>query len=203
MSTRIRLAAAAIALAVAGSPALAQGPTFRAGAGEAGRYQLVRVSETRLFLIDTATGQCWSRTPDGDWRDEGNPAQTLAPKPARQAKGPAPTLTLPEKSVEMVVIQREERAIPGSDGSVRIRLGDITGGQALLSVVTAEDDPLLERISVAQGDRVEFAVGKKRYAVHVKELRNLLIGDDFAKLTVAEAPVEGSREKQRPPDREK
>jgi hypothetical protein len=100
----------------------------------------------------------------------------------------------------MTVVQREERAIPGSDGSVRIRLDDITDGQVLLAVVTADGDPLLQRTSVTQGDKLDFTVGKKRYTVHVNELRNLLIGDDFAKITVAEAGAPKTPEKRPPPN---
>src|SRR5205085_9200621 len=92
----------------------------------------------------------------------------------------------------MVVMQREERSIPGSHGSVRIRLGDITDGQVFLSVGTDEEDNLLERTSVATGDTVRFSVGKRKYNIHIDELRNILIGDDFAKLTIAEAPEESA-----------
>jgi hypothetical protein len=87
----------------------------------------------------------------------------------------------------MIVVQREARAIPGSDGSVRLRLGDITDGQVLLSIGTDEEDNLLERTSVAQGDTVRFSVGKQRYAAYIEELRNLAIGDDFAKITITKA----------------
>jgi len=174
--------AATIVLVDMGSHTSAQGTSSRIDGGEVGRYQLMRLSETRLFMIDTATGQCWSWTPDGEWRNEGNPTQVQAQKQC--VKSPPPSLDLPEKSVEMIVIQREDRAIPGSDGSVRIRLGDITEGQALLSVVTADEDCLLERTSVSQGDSVEFSVGKKKYTAHLQELRNILIGDDFARIIV-------------------
>ena len=194
--------AAAIAIAVSDSRGSTQGRPSRTGTGQVGRYQLVTSLDGRIFLLDTATGQCWSRTPGGDWRDEGNPTQTKARKPEQQAKRSAPTLDLPEKSVEMTVVQREERAIPGSDGSVRIQVGDITEGQVLLAVVTG-DDYLLERTSVSQGHKVEFSVGKKRYRVHIKELRNILIGDDFVKITVAEATEGSSPEERRSPEQKR
>ncbi len=190
---------AAFAVAVTGYHVSAQGVTSRAAAGEVGRYQLVRASESHIFLIDTATGQCWGRTLDGDWHDKGNPIQTRG----QQTKVSAPTLNLPETAVEMIVVQREAQAIPGSDGSVRIRLGDITDGQVLMSVVNAADDDLLRRTSVSQGDKVEFSVGKKRYTVHIKVLRNILMGDDFAKVTVAEFSEENTPKKQPSPDAEK
>ncbi|MBI3468560.1 MAG: hypothetical protein HY000_36625 [Planctomycetes bacterium] len=196
-------AAAAIALAGVDRLALAQVSSSRTETKEIGRYQLVRVSEMRIFLIDTATGQCWSRTPDADWRDEGNPTRTADRKRSRQGDRPAASLDLPEESVEMIVVQREERSIPGSDGSVRIRLGDITEGQVLMSVVTDEEDYLLETTSVSQGDTVQFSVGRQKYAAHIEELRNVLIGDDFAKITVTQAPRESSSTARPTPDQDR
>jgi hypothetical protein len=199
MSKRILLVATvAVALVGSSSRTSAQEGPSRSGSSEVGRYQLVRVSENHFFLIDTATGHCWSRTPDADWRDEGNPTKSRDRKLAKASERSVPKLDLPGESVEMVVMQREERSIPGSDGSVRIRLGDITDGQVLLSVGTDDEDKLLERTSVAQGDTVWFSVGKQKYTVHVEELRNILIGDDFAKITVALAREEDTPKVPRP-----
>ena len=194
---------AAIALGLPGGYTSARGTVSRTEVGQIGRYRLVPVLGNHIFLIDTATGQCWSRALDGEWRDEGNPTLSKTRAPAREAKAPAPALNLPEKSVELTVLQREERAIPGSDGSVRIRLGDISDGQVLLTVVSGDESHLLERVSVSQDDKVEFSLGKAKYTVHIKELRNLFIGDDFAKITVAKNPEESSAEKGRSADQER
>jgi hypothetical protein len=116
------------------------------------------------------------------------PAQPQDDPPAKKSKK-APELRLPSKSVSITVIQRDEQEIPGSGGSIRVQLGDITDGQALLAIITNDRKSLLERTSVRQGDTVEFPVGNKKYVVLVKELRNNLVGEDFAKLTISEAPV--------------
>lgn len=197
MNSRILLlaAAAAFALALTGSRAAAQEavkrevkePPAAVENDRIGRYQMAGGWDGCIYVLDTATGQCWMRTPDGSWRDAGNPAKTQPEKSRKKAERTVPKLDLPEKTVEIVVAQREAVEIPGSDGTVRVRLGDITAGQVFLWVVTADDETLLRRTSLAQGDMVEFAVGKKRYTIHVKELRNILIGDDFAKIVVSEA----------------
>lgn len=192
------LVLALAALALAAGRAAAQDAVKEAPAAaedvQVGRYQIVAASDYRVYVLDTATGQCWMRMADGSWRDAGNPAKPKAAKDKRhgkrQAKRPAPKLDLPEKTVEMVVSQRETPAIPGSDGTIRVQLGDITAGQVFLTVTTKDGEPLLRRKSVAQGDTVEFPVGKKRYAIHIKELRNILVGDDFAKITIAEVVEE-------------
>ena len=152
--------------------------------GEVGRYQMVAGLDGRVYVLDTAFGQCWSRA-GGEWRDEGNP--TKAPKDGR-APVPGPVqLMLPSRSVEMTVMQREERSIPGSSGTVRLKLGDVTDGQAMFSVITSEGKILLERKSVEQGDRVEFSLGKMRFVATIEELRNILIGIDFARIRVSVA----------------
>ena len=171
------------------------------GDDDVDRYHYVRIAETHVFRIDSASGQYWSRTPEGTWHYEGNLLQASADEQEQRVKAD-PTLKLPEELVEMTVMQREEKIIPGSDKSVRIRLGDITEGQVLLSVVTADGEYLLQRTSVEQGDELRFDVGKDEFLIRVVELRNILIGDDFAKITVAEAVKKRSTERRRSVNRE-
>lgn len=179
------IAAAAAALTLASGDAPAQRDAdARRTFGQVGRYQMVRASEHSLFVIDTATGQCWSRAPDGEWLDAGNPARPAARGQRRPQRREA-KLELPEETVHMTVVQRQLREIPGSDGSVRVQLGDITEGQVLLSVVTEDGQHLLDTTSVSSGDQVEFSVGRQAYTIRVERLRNVLIGDDFAELAIA------------------
>ncbi|WP_417389584.1 hypothetical protein [Gimesia sp.] len=187
------LVSVVISLAVNDRQALAQDVRSQT---EVGRYQLVASFDGRIVVLDTATGQCWSRTPGGNWRDEGNPTQTDKTTQKTDTTHKLPQLELPSRTVEMTIIQREERAIPGSDGSVRLRLGDITEGHVFLTAVTADGEILLKRTSVAQGDKVEFVVGKKKYVLDIKQLRNILIGDDFATVTITEADENSSQNKQ-------
>ncbi len=200
------LVTAATLVAGWGNSAWGQAAQKPAESPPVGRYQVVagwgEGFDTRMFVIDTATGQVWSRAKDGEWQDEGNPTQSKARR-AAAVKPAVPTLNLDSKSVDLTIIQREERAIPGSDGTVRIRLGDITEGQVLLTVVTSGNKLLLDTTSVSQGDKVEFSVGGKRYTLEIKELRNVLIGDDFAKVVVEEAVPKRASEKDRSPEQRK
>jgi hypothetical protein len=200
MKSFIPLLLAIVALSAFGGNWAAGQPRTELRRGEVGRYELVAVGDSRIYLIDTATGQCWSRRGDEEWQDAGNPARRLpGGGERRRERDPGEvSLKLPSDSVELSIVQREERSIPGSDGSVRVRLGDITDGQAFLTVVTTDDEPLLERTSVRPDDSVRFSVGNKHYVVHVRELRNVLIGDDFATLVISEADGKESPEKERP-----
>jgi hypothetical protein len=160
--------------------------------GEVGRYRLTGVgTSTQLFMIDTATGQCWRHEGTRSWRDIGNPTRRDGRGERRAERdGDEASLKLPTESVELTIVQREVRSIPGSDGSVQVHLGDITDGQAFLSVVTGDHRTLLDRTSVSEDEAVQFAFGGQKYEVRIRELRNVLIGDDFAKLEITEAESE-------------
>ena len=40
-----------------------------------GRYQLARMSDSSVMVIDTHTGQCWSKISSQSWRDWGSPVK--------------------------------------------------------------------------------------------------------------------------------
>ena len=93
--------------------------------------------------------------------------------------GCAATLRLPADPLEMTILQRQERAIPGSSKRVLIRLGDVTGGQVLLTIHTNHNTVLLDTQSVKPGDVVPFNVGEQRFFLSVINLRNFITGEDF------------------------
>jgi hypothetical protein len=157
-------------------------------AGEIGRFQIVAVGDARVYLLDTATGQCWTRSAvSGDWRDAGNPTRRPARGDRRgERESGEVSLKLPSETVRLSIFQREERAIPGSNGSVRIHLGDVTDGQAFLTVVTSDRQTLLDRTSVTEDDSAYFTFDGKKYEVRIREMRNVLIGDDFVTVEISE-----------------
>jgi len=192
------VAIAILAIIGAGQWLIAQEPSGKVPpAGKVGRYQIVSTGPTAL-LLDTATGRVWSRNFQGEWRDEGNPT-TSPPRPTEPTtrkspprptepevkRTPPPSLKLPERSVEITITQRETRPVPGSEGTVRIKIGDVTNGQVFLEVLT-DNQTLVPRKSLRQGDAVEFSLDGKKYLVRLAELHDILIGEDWAKVTVEE-----------------
>jgi len=91
----------------------------------------------------------------------------------------APVLNLPEDPLRMTVIQRRAEEIPGSDNRVLLCLGDVTGGQVLVSIADRGGKPYLRTRSLATGDTVPFDIDGRRYYLSVMELRNFPTGDDF------------------------
>jgi hypothetical protein len=132
-------------LLVAGGVAWAQ----RAGdgpppSGQIGRYQLAVVgvdSDLGVVVLDTSTGQCWRRTAHQDWEDWGNPTSD-ARAAQRPAKREPITLSLTNEPASVAVIQRHARPIPGSHERLFVRVGDITEGQTLVSIVNDDGEEI-------------------------------------------------------------
>lgn len=98
---------------------------------------------------------------------------------------PPRRLALPDRHVQLDVMQRESAEVPGSDGYLRIHLDDITRGQVLLEVRGAEGATLVRRRSVRPGDRIDFDLGDAAYVVHVDRFVNHLFDEDSAILTIS------------------
>lgn len=101
------------------------------------------------------------------------------------SKQPAVTLDIgPRDVVTQTVYQRETRKIPASDGSLSFHLGDITGGCVLVSVIDRAGNPLIDRKEMREGDFARTKVGPEDFAISLDRLVNLLIGEDYATLSI-------------------
>ncbi|MCH7591768.1 MAG: hypothetical protein IH989_03155 [Planctomycetes bacterium] len=99
----------------------------------------------------------------------------------------ASRLSLAEEPVRITVIQRQIKAIPGSNKTITVRLGDITGRQVLTSVHGFLGGTIVDTVSLREGDVVPLQLSGARYYLKLVELRNLVIGDDFAVFEVSSA----------------
>ena len=100
----------------------------------------------------------------------------------------ATKLMLPSDPVRLTIVQRQAKAIPGSRGTIKVKLEDITGRQVLLSVRGALGQPILDTVSVRKGDVVDFELGGQRYYLKVIELKNFITGDDFGVFELSSSP---------------
>ncbi len=91
-------------------------------------------------------------------------------------------------SVKMTIIQRQLKEVPGSDGYLSVYIDDITGGQVLLTIITAAGQNLVDQTSVRRGDSVTFTIGEEKYRLTVKTLVNFLAGDDYGVFTIHRLP---------------
>lgn len=96
-------------------------------------------------------------------------------------------LTLPATGAAFTLVQRRSIEVPGTDGYLRVAIGDITDAQTLLTVAGADGRSFVASQSVRTGAAIEFDLGEERYVLVVKRLRNLLIGDDYADFALVPA----------------
>lgn len=75
--------------------------------------------------------------------------------------------------------QRSARVLPGSGGTVKLHLGDITRGQVLVTIQDNRRRPIAGAFSVGGNDVVPFHVGRRQFYLKVIELRNLATGVDY------------------------
>lgn len=116
---------------------------------------------------------------------EAEQTEVISPEPEK----PEPVV-LPEDPITLSIHQRREQAIPGTDGSIKVRLGDITGGQAMFSVTKDGREFLVEPRSVHADDVIEVQLDDDVLFIKVVRLRNFLFGDDFGEVVVSKSRLE-------------
>lgn len=104
-----------------------------------------------------------------------------------------PALELPGGKARLTAGQRSDTEVPGSDGRLRIQLGDITRDQVELTLAHTDGRKLIAATSVQSGTRLPFRVGGQRYELIVVALNNKLAGIDFAVIDVVAGVSEASR----------
>ena len=145
---------------------------------------------------------CSSRTPGPDRsadrsHSQARPAPTHTAAADKAASPPAGDdqreIDPVEDKAELTILQRSSQAIPGSGGEVLITIGDITRGQTLLSIASADGETIHAPVSVSAGERVRFRAGHRRYVLTVSELHTALIGQDAATFIGESARSTGGR----------
>jgi hypothetical protein len=72
-----------------------------------------------------------------------------------------------------------------------LELGDVTHGQVHVTLRNAERQTLIDTTAVRRGDSLTFQHGGEEYVLYVRELVNVLIGEDWAELDISRmAPAE-------------
>lgn len=96
-------------------------------------------------------------------------------------------LDLPDDYAAFTVYQRRCEPVPGSGSFLRLCLQDITAGQVVVEILTAEGDVLMAPTSVRVGDEAGFALGEHSYVLAVERLVNVLVGRDFGLFAVSQS----------------
>lgn len=93
-------------------------------------------------------------------------------------------LDFPFDEVQLTIYQRTWKALPGSTGSLRIHLGDITAGQVLVSIFGPSGELVVDTTAMHQGDTLSIHLAEQDYLLQLDKLVNLLIGNDYGVFTL-------------------
>lgn len=93
------------------------------------------------------------------------------------------------KPVNMKLVQRQSDFIPGSNETLKLKLGDITGTMVLASVLNNKSNEVLRETPITIGEKIPFIVDEKKFLVTLNRLENRLVGEDSAELSIEEGEV--------------
>jgi hypothetical protein len=110
-------------------------------------------------------------------------------KPPQPAEKPEPPIIL-NAPIQFQMTQRSTIALPGSNDRILITINDITRGQVMTSLSWRDGNVILEARSMRQNDCVTFAVDGHAYKLQLKQLTNLLVGEDTARFELSPAATE-------------
>lgn len=116
--------------------------------------------------------------------------------------GPEPqqkptSLDLADGPVRVKIVQRTAEPIPGSDEQVLIHIDDITGGQVLVKIVSADGLSIMPLVSMTPQQVNVFEIDGRSYSVRIVELRNFLTGNDYGVFEIDKAADAGPGETQK------
>ena len=143
------------------------------------RYTVLIVAVIAIVLSVAAVA--WVRL----GRDAGDAAGQTPPAPK------PPPIALPDGKAVMRIAQRNSAVVPGSDGMIQVHVADVTAGQVELSVFHKDGRVLVGTTSMKEGDETDFVLGGFEYVVSLRELNNLLIGEDDAVIEIRQGKKSG------------
>ena len=88
---------------------------------------------------------------------------------------PSP-LARAEKATRFRLIQRSATDVPKTNGWLKLSIDDVTGGQVLVRLESAEGQIFAQDLSMRQGDELIFKQGGERYSLVLDKLYNEIFG---------------------------
>ncbi len=97
-------------------------------------------------------------------------------------------LNLP-KPVTLKLVQRQSDFIPGSNQTLKLKLGDITGTMVLVSVIDNQSKQIVRENPITIGEKIKFRINERKFILTLDRLDKRLVGDDSAVLSIEEGEV--------------
>lgn len=118
-------------------------------------------------------------------------AMPVAVLAACQASSPS-GLSLEQDPTVVSVEQRSTAFVPGSEDELVLRIGDVTGGQVIVSLEARDGRTVLPPQSMREGDSRTFRLPGGEYALGLARLANFLFDGDFAEFHVGSPSTVGN-----------
>ncbi len=149
------------------------------------RVPLVPVGdgEYQVNLYSEEVREALKENPDGQFNvfAEFTDSSLASSIPVRYTiEVPPACLVFPWDKATMTIYQRTTKEIPGSDGHLRLRLGDITAGHVLVSVTGPDRQSVVEMQPMREGEAIPLSLEQTRYILVLEDLVNLFTGRDYA-----------------------
>ena len=107
--------------------------------------------------------------------------------PVKVTAPPPPAPIAPSVPQRFTLAQRRQTPLAGTNGTVFIHIGDITGGRTNLTVQNATGVALLPPQSLGEGEIMTVPIAGTSFDVEVIEFEQHLTSDDLATLEVRRA----------------
>lgn len=91
--------------------------------------------------------------------------------------------------IEFQMEQGSTVALPDSNDGILIKIGDITRGQVITSLSWFDGAIIVTARSMRENDRLTFEAEGHRYVITLKELRNVLAGEDTARFELSPVKI--------------
>jgi hypothetical protein len=111
--------------------------------------------------------------------------------------GLAPVPSITGLPVTMKLKQRSTTAIPGSNDRLSVSIDDITEGQVMVTLVSAQGKPVMGARSLRPKAAAPFEFDGTTHTVVLDKLDDSLLGDDYATITISTGGTQGSGEMQK------
>ncbi len=86
----------------------------------------------------------------------------------------------------VVVMQRRRVTLPGSNNWLRLHVGDITAGQAMVSVTDAKGHFIADARSLGEKDFIDIELANENHVLVLDHLVNRLVGNDHASFRIVD-----------------
>ena len=104
-------------------------------------------------------------------------------------KVPPARLNLPKGWAEVTLAEHRDSSVPGSEGYLRVRVGEIGSHRTLLSLSGRDGRPFIRQTSVRRNSKTVFVYEGRPYVLEVTRLHQSLFGADSIKLSIFPKPV--------------